>query len=155
MKSNLESISFGSAAKIFRRWDDSFIHNDDIAKDYKLNISILEIAHAISRGRAPTSSVVKGNIRSWWIGLYLDESGTDYENCPCNPLIELQESASWHWDSPEWRSLNKAIKLCSRYFHKMKLISLKRYHAYQPPKDKSDPSMEWEQVEWDDSDFDE
>ena len=109
------STSFKSAARHFK--SGPYIIN--YLTKFQVAVIALEAAHAISRGRKPTSSsLLPGvNLVEWWRDRLYGAEGQDYYGDPypiiwdaCNSFEEMSEF-------PHWKAANKAIYICNRYFN--------------------------------------
>jgi hypothetical protein len=105
-RKNMLSVSFKSAARNFKT--DSYWFRAPLAA------TICDMAHAISRGRNP-SSVTGINPRTWWRDLLNDCSGTDYEGEECSVIFDMQETTMW-CKHPDHFALYRAINIVNEYF---------------------------------------
>jgi hypothetical protein len=78
--------------------------------------ALLEIAHALSRGRKPSScSLLPGaNIQKWLREVFTEVQPNTYNDFDeqCTYVNELQDVLIWDQDNPDIAAILRAIKLC-------------------------------------------
>jgi hypothetical protein len=106
------SVSFKSAARDFKA-----TMLMDIHPIWNLAVTVLHMAHAISRGRKPSPTISGTNIRIWWRNILEDQSGKDYMGDNCSILWELREISNESYGDPVWLKIRSAIDLCCEHFN--------------------------------------
>lgn len=130
--------SFKSLAQKARKNPDRHYINEDRRI---LEAALLEIAHALSRGRKPTSCSVlsERNIQEWLWKVFHDCSDkylVDGFGDPCSLVDDLGETLNWAGHGPHVEQstlkLRSAIRLCRDFVKPKQLPSfVKGDHDYQ------------------------
>jgi hypothetical protein len=106
-------ISFKSAAQAFKA--------DFSWNKASMAAAVCEMAHAITRGRNPSSTISGTNVRVWWRDAKNDTTcgQTDYMGEPCDIIYHLYETGNDMCDVPEWLAMRNAVDVCHKHFNRV------------------------------------